>query len=259
TRSLPLPGPYRMLTTVIWNMKLAERFLSEIRTSEWNARQDERNPLMTMTMQVFSDYVCPYCYLGEVPLKTAAAKTGAQVVWRAFQLRRSAPAELDPREERKSDGWRNSVYPMAARLGVEINRPSHAPMTRLAHEAAAWARSQDHFEAFHKHLFHAYFVEDKDIGELAVLKEIAWRAGLNSSELEQALNERRMAEDVDEDLLIAETYGVTVVPAFVIGGYLLQGVQEESTLVRAIELARDGKLDAEVKKLPHLPINIAKK
>src|SRR5262249_53881077 len=136
---------------------------------------------------------------------------------------------------------------------------SHAPLTRLAHEAAAWARSQGRFGPFHKELFRAHFIEDKDIGEAPTLKEIAWRAGLNQVEMEQALVERRMAEDVDEDLLIAETYRVTVVPTFVISGYLLQGAQEESTLVRAIDLARDGALDAEVKKLPHLPISIAKR
>jgi len=214
---------------------------------------------MPVTIQVFSDYVCPYCYLGELPLGNAAAKTGAQVVWRAFQLRKPGEPKLDPRSERITESWRDSVYPMAARFGVEINQPSHAPLTRSAHEAAAWARSQDRFEPFHKELFRAHFVDDIDIGEMSALKEIARRTRLNPGELEQALGERRMAEDVDEDLLIAETYGVTVVPAFVIGGYLLQGVQEESTLVKAIELARDGKLDAEVKKLPHLPISIAKR
>jgi len=214
---------------------------------------------MPAIIQVFSDYVCPYCYLGEFPLRQAAAKTGVEVVWRAFQLRTSEPPKFDPRGERMTESWRDSIYPMAARLGAEINQPSRAPLTRLAHEAAAWARSQGRFDQFHKELFRAYFVEDRDIGEAFTLKEIAWRAGLNPGELEKALNERRMAEEVDEDLLIAETYGVTLVPAFVIGGHLLQGVQEESTLVRAIELARDGKLDSEVKKLPHLPISIAKK
>lgn len=214
---------------------------------------------MPALIQVFSDYVCPYCYLGAFPLRQAAAKTGAQVVWRAFQLRKSGPPKFDPRGERMTEGWRNSIYPMAERLGVEVNQPSQAPLTRFAHEAAAWARSQGRFEPLHDGLFRAHFVEGKDIGEMATLKEIAWRAGLNPGELEKALDEQRMAEEVDEDLLIAETYGVTLVPAFVIGGHLLQGVQEESTLVRAIEMARDGKLDAEVKKLPHLPISIAKK
>lgn len=214
---------------------------------------------MPAIIQAFSDYVCPYCYLGEFPLRNAATKTGVELVWRAFQLRKSGSPEFDPRGEKMTEGWRNSIYPMAARLGVEINQPSYAPLTRLAHEAAAWARSQGRFDPFHDELFRAHFIYDKDISEISTLKEIAWRVGLNPGELEMALNKQRLAEEVDEDLLIAETYGITIVPTFVIGGHLLQGVQEEAMLVRAIELAQDGKLDAEVKKLPHLPINIAKK
>lgn len=147
---------------------------------------------------------------------------------------------------------------MAERLGIEMRQPSRSPLTRLAHEAAAWARSRHSFEQFHRRLFKAFFVEDKDIGELAVLKEIAWQAGLNPADLEKALAENRMADEVDEDLLIARTYAVTSVPSFVIAGHVLAGVQDEAVLIRAIELARDGKLEAETKKLPHLPVNITR-
>jgi predicted DsbA family dithiol-disulfide isomerase len=213
---------------------------------------------MTVNVQVFSDYVCPYCYLVTAPLKNAAAKTGARIVWRAYLLAAGGPPKFAAGDGRGGEEWRNSVYPMAARLGVEIHQPSRAPSTRMAHEAAAWARSLGRFDAFHEALFRTHFVEGKDISALTTLKEIAWRIGENPGDLEQGVNDRRMAEEVDEDLLIAETYGVTVAPTFVIGGYLLQGAQEESTLVRAIELARDGKLDAEVKKLPHPPIRIGR-
>lgn len=209
-------------------------------------------------VQVFSDYVCPYCYLGEFPLKKAAAVTDVEVVWRAFQLRESGPPKFEPRGEHMNASWTNSIYPMAERLGAKINQPSRAPLTRLAHEAAAWARSKNSFEPFHQRLFKAFFVEDKDIGELSVLKEIAWQAGLNPADLERALTERLMADDVDEDLLIARTYGITSVPSFVIGGHVFAGVQDEAVLVRAIELASEGKLEAETKKLPHLPVNITR-
>lgn len=213
---------------------------------------------MPVVVQVFSDYVCPYCYLGEAAVRNAAAITGAEIVWRAYQLREDGPPKFEPRSERMNAAWGNSIYPMAERLGVKINQPSRAPLTRLAHEAAAWARARHSFEPFHQRLFKAFFLEDKDIGELAVLKDIAWQAGLNPSDLEAALKENRMADEVDEDLLIARTYGVAMVPSFVIGGHVLAGVQDEAVLIRAIELARDGKLEAETKKLPHLPVNITR-
>lgn len=211
---------------------------------------------MSIVIQAFFDYTCPYCYLGEAVLQRAANATGVEVVWRAYQLSHSGVPKLDPRSERMNASWENSVFPLAEKLGVEIRQPSRLPLTDLAHEAAAWARQQECFEPVHSKLFQAYFIEDKDLSELAVLKEIVWQSGLNPNELEKALTERRLAEEISEDLLIAQTYGITTVPTFVVAGHLLRGIQEEAVLINAIELARDGRLDAETRKLPHLPITI---
>jgi predicted DsbA family dithiol-disulfide isomerase len=213
---------------------------------------------MSVIIQAFSDYVCPYCYLGEALLKSAAVATGAEVVRRAYQLHESGLSKIDPRGERMKAAWENSIYPMAEKLGVEIRQPSRLPQTRLAHEAAAWARQQGCLELFHSNLFRAFFVEDKDLSELSVLKEIAWQSGLNPAELENALVGNQMAEEVDEDLLIGQTYGITSIPTFVVAGHLLRGVQDAAVLINAIELAREGRLEAETRKLPHLPITIVR-
>ena len=213
---------------------------------------------MSVVIQFFFDYVCPYCYLGEAILKRAAAATNVEVVRRAYQLRESGPPKLEPQGERINAAWENSILPLATELDVEIHQPSRMPLTRLAHEAAAWARQRGRFEQFHAKLFRACFVEDKDVSEMSVLKEIAWQSGLNSNEMEKALVGHHTAEEVDEDLLIARTYGITSVPTFVIAGHPLRGVQDTAVLINAIELARSGKLDAETRKLPHLPIGITR-
>jgi predicted DsbA family dithiol-disulfide isomerase len=213
---------------------------------------------MPIIIQAFFDYVCPYCHLFEVALQRVAVATGAEVVRRAYQLNQSDLPKLDPRGERTRASWESSVYPMAEKICVEIRQPSRLPPTRLAHEAAAWARQQGCFERFHSNLFQAYFVEDKDLSELSLLKEIAWKSGLNPNELEKSLIEHRLAEEVDEDLLIAQTYGVTSVPTLVVAGHMLRGIQEEAVVINAIELARAGRLDAETRKLPHLPITISR-
>lgn len=136
--------------------------------------------------------------------------------------------------------------------------PSRQPRTRLAHEAAAWARTQGRFEPYHLALFHAFFAEDLDIGDAAVLAEVARECGLNAEDLAQALAEHRVADDVDEDLMIGRSYGITGVPAFVIGGQILFGVQEETTLTQAIERAAKFETDSGPHRLPHLPINITR-
>lgn len=211
---------------------------------------------MVVTIQIFSDYVCPFCRLGEVAAKQTAAQTGAQLVWRAHQLRKEGPPRLDPRGEAMTKGWRETIYPMADRLGVAIRQPSRLPLTRLAHEAAAWARAQGRFAAFHEAVLRAYFNDDQDIGELPVLLQLAGQLGLDADDLNDALNRQRHADDVDEDLLISETYGVKGVPTFVIGGALLYGVQESAALTQAIELVRNGQPISPNAPQPSLPIGI---
>lgn len=214
---------------------------------------------MPLTIQAFSDYVCPFCYLGDVVLRQAAAMTGAAVVHRAYQLRPSGSPALDPRGEKLTRSWRETILPMAARAGLLMRQPSHLPVTRLAHEAAAWARTQGAFEPFHAAVFAAYFGSDKDISELEALKEIAFNLGLNPAELAAALEKGATREDVDDDQIITQTYGVTSVPTYVIGGHLLKGVQETSALVRAINAVRSGAAEEERRRLPHPPINITRK
>jgi predicted DsbA family dithiol-disulfide isomerase len=214
---------------------------------------------MSILIQIFSDYTCPFCLLGQVALKQVAAKTDAQIVWRAYQLRKDGPPRMEPRGEAMNQGWRDTVLPMAAALGIEIQQPSRLPLTRYAHEAAAWARAQGRFDEFHAALLRAYFLEDLDIGEIETLQQLAWRLGLDTADLASALREQRHADEVEEDLLIAETYGVRGVPAFVIGGQVLSGVQEEATLLQAIEAVRKGEKVAAAKASPVVPITIQRK
>jgi predicted DsbA family dithiol-disulfide isomerase len=151
------------------------------------------------------------------------------------------------------------VQPIAERFGVELRRPSRLPLTRLAHEAAAWARTQHRFDAFHDEIFRALYLADKDFSEIEVLTGIARQLGLNSIDLEQALAEHRMADEIDEDLLIGQTYGIRGVPAYVIGGQVLFGVQEESVLVEAIRRAERMEPAPEAPALPPVPVNISRK
>lgn len=214
---------------------------------------------MSIVIQVFFDYTCPFCLLGQVALQRAAAQTGAQIVWRAYQLRKDGPPRMEPRGAAMNQGWRETVWPMAAALGVEMQQPSRLPLTRYAHEAAAWARAQGRFAEFHAAILRAYFVEDLDIGAIETLQQLAWRLGLDAADLAEALREQRHADEVDEDMLIAETYGVRGVPAFVLGGQALFGVQDEAAYLRAIEAVRKGEKVVAANPSPFVPITIQRK
>ena len=88
---------------------------------------------MSLKVQVFSDYVCPYCFLAEGPLNEAIAEINAEqdgaveVEWMPFELRPSPTPTLEPEGDYLKDGWRDSVFPMAERMGVHIVLPKVSP------------------------------------------------------------------------------------------------------------------------------------
>jgi predicted DsbA family dithiol-disulfide isomerase len=179
-------------------------------------------------------------------------------VHRAWLPGKDGSPKFDPQGEFLTAGWRNQIYPLAEKLRITMHQPSHLPQTRLAHEAAAWARQQNRFTAFHQEIFHAYFVEDQDIGNPEALKSIARKLRLDDDALQAVLHEKSMADEVDEDLLIGESYRISSVPAYVIGGEVLSGFQEEEALKAAIRRTIAGEPPPEKKAIPQF-INISKR
>jgi len=124
------------------------------------------------------------------------------------------------------------VTPMSEQMGVTMNLPPIQPRTRRAHEAARWARSTGHFNAFHEALFRAFFERGADIGQEKVLVQLALDAGLDGEALDACLAARVYEEGVQGDLDEAARLEITGVPAFVSdSGKILSGVQTVDTLL----------------------------
>jgi predicted DsbA family dithiol-disulfide isomerase len=167
------------------------------------------------------------------------SEPGVEAVWRAFELRPEPVPTLDPRGEYLQTAWRNSVYPLAERLGVTMRLPPLQPRSRLAHEAAHWARSEGRFDDYHAGVFRAFFERGEDIGDLGVLTSLATELGLSGASLRLALETREFAESVLSDEREAEALGVGGVPAFVAGRMAaLSGVQSVGSLKRLVEHVR---------------------
>jgi predicted DsbA family dithiol-disulfide isomerase len=103
----------------------------------------------------------------------AATDPDIEIVWRAFELRPDPIPALDPQGDYLRNAWTNSVYPLAARLGMTMKLPPMQPRSRLAHEAAHWARSQGRFDDYHAEIFRAFFERGEDIGDINVLISLA--------------------------------------------------------------------------------------
>ena len=162
-----------------------------------------------------------------------------ELIWRAFELRPEPVPSLDPQGDYLQRAWSTSVYPLAKKLGVTMKLPPVQPRTRLAHEAAHWARSQGHFDDYHAEIFRAFFERGEDIGDVDVLASLALESGLDSGSLRQALKSHEFENSVLADEREAARLGVNSVPAFVANRKaVLSGVQPVENLKQLVEQVR---------------------
>ena len=162
-----------------------------------------------------------------------------EVIWRAFELRPEPVPTLEPKGEYLQRAWTTSVYPLAERLGITMRLPPVQPRTRLAHEAAHWARSQEQFDDYHQEIFRVFFERGEDIGEVDVLLSLAHELGLDSGSLQQSLKTREFEESVLRDEEDAKALGVSGVPAFIANRKAsLSGVQPMENLRHLVEHVR---------------------
>lgn len=160
-------------------------------------------------------------------------------MWRPFELRPDPVPTLDPRGDYIMNAWNNSVFPMAKELGLEIALPPVQPRTRLAHEAAAFAKHQGRMNEMAEALLRAFFQQGRDIGEIEVLCDIGLQVGLDPVELRRCLEERTMKDEVEKELQLYRQYNITAVPSFIVGNrFLLQGLVSEEHLKKAIAMCR---------------------
>lgn len=175
-------------------------------------------PPAPIRIDVWSDYVCPFCYLELPPIRRLQQRYAGQVevAWRAFELRPEPKPTLDPDGDYLHTTWNRSVYPMAAERGMTLRLPPVQPRSRLAFEAVAHAREQGRFDAMHEALFRAFFEDGRDIGDAGVLADIATESGVDRQGLAEALASGRHTAAVRADQEQAHALGVAGVPIMVL-------------------------------------------
>lgn len=195
-----------------------------------------------VTVDVWSDYASPHCYLELPELMRLRALPGVAVTWHAFEMRpEPVPLPL-PDDDGYEREWARTVAPMAAARRHPLQVPRLVPRTRLALEAAEHARAHGLFDAMHVRLFEAYFRHGRDVGLLPVLVDVAVAAGLDGAELRRALDLGRHTGRVLQATRRAQAMGVASVPAMVVAGpagqQLVAGSQTFDALRRVVEAAR---------------------
>lgn len=213
-----------------------------------------------MQVEVWSDVICPWCYLGAKRLEAALDRLddgdGVEVVWRAFQLDPSAgpePGDLRRAIERKYGP--GSFEAMTARLGTlgpEVGieyRFDRAQRVNTfdAHRLMSWAlRSGPAAQsALGNRLFRAYFTDGENVADHDTLRRCAGESGLPADEAGEVLADGSFADEVTRDLAAAAERGITAVPTFVVAGrFAIPGAQDVDTMASLLQRAADRLTDA---------------
>lgn len=178
-------------------------------------RSDSRH---VVRLDIWSDYVCPFCYLAEPVIEQVEREfsDSVKVRWRAYELRPDPVPTLDPNGEYLRRVWGQAVYPMAAKREMNLRLPPVQPRSRLAHEAVAFARLHNKDLELHHAIFRAFFESGEDIGKPDVLVKMAVKLGLEEAALRKALAEGEFRDEVLADETLSEKLEIVGVPATLI-------------------------------------------
>ncbi|NQU58521.1 MAG: DsbA family oxidoreductase [Rhodospirillales bacterium] len=187
-------------------------------------------------LEVFTDYVCPWCYLGDNRVKKLKQNYDIQVQLVHFPLHPETPAEGRTLLELFRCGPEEIIAKntrmkgLMETEGLPYSERSHTYNSRLAQEIGTWAETQSSGSAIHDKFFEAYFVDCRNVGDVEVIIDVVKSVGLDEQEARAVLAERRFKAAVDADWEKSRIYGVTGVPTFVSNGQSLVGAQPLETL-----------------------------
>lgn len=188
-------------------------------------------------LRVWLDVVCPFCLLAKAPMMEAIKGLEIEVEYMPYELRPYPAPTLLPEDPYLPAIWRRAVYPLAERLGVPIKLPtiSPQPYTRLAFEGYQFAKEQNKGTEYIDAVMAAFFKHDRDIGQIAVLEDIAAGVGLSAAAFRAALENGTYTDKHTSALEAAAKHEVRVVPSFAVGNRRFDGTPDWRELRAAIE------------------------
>lgn len=208
-----------------------------------------------MVIEVWSDMVCPFCYIGKRRLEKALKRLGpdagaAEVIYRSFQLDPSQKsyagrdihavlAEKYGYSYEQARRMNLSLARQAGEDGLIYNMDSAIPAgTRDAHRLCHWAKEQNRQAEMEERVMKAYFTDSLDIADHATLARLAGEIGLDEKRALEVLKSSRYLEEVLYDQAQAERLGIRGVPHFIIGGRVqISGAQPVSVFTDALKKA----------------------
>lgn len=207
-----------------------------------------------MLLEIFSDTVCPWCYIGKRRLERALRsrpQPGLTRRWRAFQLNPGLPASgMDRRQYviakfgslERAQRLYDAVSRVGAQEGItfDFDRIARTPNTVRSHRLLYAAVEEDRQPELLELIFKAYFTQGQDIGDPEILSELGEKAGLSAAAIADALIDGGRLDSAMTEDLQSRRIGINGVPFFVFNGrFGLSGAQEPEALLNMLDLARE--------------------
>ncbi|CUJ25692.1 DsbA family oxidoreductase [Cognatishimia activa] len=205
-------------------------------------------------LDIMSDPICPWCYIGKTLLERALEQEGDHpflIEWHPFQLNPDMPAGgMDRAEylETKFGGQENAVkvysqiveHAEAANIKLDVGAIKRTPNTLDAHRLISWAKIEGKQNAIVDALFHAYFIDGRDIGDHEVLGDLADSVGMDAAVVQRLLKSDADVEEIKQRDATAREMGVNSVPTFIVGGrHAVPGAQQPELWRKVIAELRE--------------------
>jgi len=203
-------------------------------------------------IEIWSDYVCPFCYIGERKLALALEKTGmtdeAEIVFHSFELDPNAKKSYDESitqlmaqkygmSMEQAAAANNNIINVAKEVGLEFNFGTVKPTNTFdAHRLSHYAKDKGKLKAYTEAVMKSYFTDSLNISDFEVLTAIAVTVGLDSAEALSILESSAFAEEVRIDEAKAHSRKINGVPYFLFNGKeAVNGAQLVETFMAVIE------------------------
>jgi len=187
----------------------------------------------------YSDYICPFCYIGYHRIEQLKKDYNIDVEWKPFEIHPETPkGGALTKDLPFPKGYLEMAFANVKRLadedGLTLKFSEKLPNSRLALYISEFARKKGKFDEFHKLVLEAYWLEGKDIGDKSLLLELAESVGLNKIEIETYLNTDEPFNSIEKSLIELRRYRINGVPTFIIGDKLIVGAQPYKIFKQAV-------------------------
>jgi predicted DsbA family dithiol-disulfide isomerase len=202
-----------------------------------------RNSTTPLPLEIFTDFVCPWCYLGNAIVTKLQATNALQVTRTPFPLHPSTPQEglllSELLRGANLDAIHARLYGLMDELGLPHGKREHTYNSRLAQELTMWADTQEGGEQLHTLIYEAYFVHNRNIAEPDVLLNCIAQTSLDKKAAQQVLAERSFSTAVDKAWQRAREMQISGVPAFAAGGYMVSGFRPLAEMQHFLDFVRE--------------------